>query len=90
MTRSGKYFSWFPGELYCIKNFFLFLVNRISGVMIGGFESRLGQTKDYKIDICCFSAKHEALRNWSKHWFARNQNNVSEWRDMSPRGLLFQ
>ena len=23
-----------------------------------GFESRCGQTKDYKIDICCFSTKH--------------------------------
>jgi hypothetical protein len=77
MTRSGKYFSWFPGELYCIKNFFLFLVNRISGVMIGGFESRLGQTKDYKIDICCFSAKHEAFRRKSKDRLASKQDNVS-------------
>ena len=25
-----------------------------------------------------------------KHWLARNQNNVSEWSDMSTRGLLFQ
>ena len=23
-----------------------------------GFVPKLGQTKDYKIDICCFSAKH--------------------------------
>jgi hypothetical protein len=23
-------------------------------------------------------------------WLARNQNNVSEWSDMSIRGLLFQ
>jgi hypothetical protein len=27
-----------------------------------GFESRSGQTKDYQIDICCFSTKHAALR----------------------------
>ena len=27
-----------------------------------GFESQSGQTKDYKIGICCFSAKHAALR----------------------------
>ena len=27
-----------------------------------GFEPRSGQTKDYKIGICCFSAKHAALR----------------------------
>jgi len=49
-----------------------------------------GQTKDYKIGICCFSAKHEALRRKSKDWLAQNQDNVSEWGDMSIRGLLFQ
>ena len=27
-----------------------------------GFETRLGQTKDYKIEFCCFSAKHTVLR----------------------------
>ena len=37
-----------------------------------------------------FSAKHAALRRKSKDWSARNQNNVSEWSDMSIRGLLFQ
>jgi hypothetical protein len=26
-----------------------------------GFEYPLGQTKDYKIGICCFSAKRAAL-----------------------------
>jgi len=26
----------------------------------------------------------------SKDWFARNQDNVSEWSDMYIRGLLFQ
>ena len=52
-----------------------------------GFEPRSGQTKDYKIGICCFSAKHAALRRKSKERFARNQDNVSEWGDMSTRGL---
>ena len=55
-----------------------------------GFEPRSGQTNDYKIGICCFSAKHAALRRKSKDWMARNQNNVPEWSDMFPRGLLFQ
>jgi hypothetical protein len=55
-----------------------------------GFEPWSGQTKDDKIGICCFSAKHAALRRKSKDWSARNQNNVYEWRDMSIRGLLFQ
>jgi hypothetical protein len=38
-----------------------------------GFEPRSGQTKDYKIGICCFSAKHAALRRKGKDWLARNQ-----------------
>jgi hypothetical protein len=55
-----------------------------------GFEPRSGHTKDYKIGICCFFAKHAALMWKSKDWLARNQNNVSEWSDMSTRRLLFQ
>jgi hypothetical protein len=61
-----------------------------SSVADRGFESRSGQTKDYKIGICCFSAKHPTLRKKSKDWLARNQNNVSEWGHMSTRGVLFQ
>ena len=53
-------------------------------------NARPGQTKDYDIGICCFSAKHAALRSKSKDWLDRNQNNVSEWSDMSIHGLLFQ
>ena len=55
-----------------------------------GFELRSGQTKDFKIGICCFFAEHAALRSKSKDWLARDQNNVSEWSDISARGLLFQ
>ena len=61
-----------------------------SSVVERGLESRSGQTKDYTIGICCFSAKHAALRRKSNDWFARNQDNVSEWCDMSIRGRLFQ
>jgi len=43
-----------------------------------GFEPRTGQTKDYKIGICCFSAKHVALKRKIKDWLAQNQDNVSE------------
>ena len=77
----------------------LILVNRIGGVMVSmlassavdcGFEPWSGQTKEYKIGICCFSAKHAAFRRKSKDWLARNQDNVSKWGDMSTRGLLFQ
>ena len=55
-----------------------------------GFEPRSGQTKDYKIGICCFSAKPTVLRRKIKDWLAQNQDNVSEWGDMSICGLLFQ
>ena len=61
-----------------------------SSAVVHGLEPWSGQTKDYKIGICCFSAKHAALRRKSKDRLARNQNNVSEWSDMSIRGLLFQ
>ena len=41
-----------------------------------GFEPQSGQTKDYKIGICCYSAKHAALRRKSKDWLALNHNNM--------------
>ena len=34
--------------------------------------------KTYNIGICCFSAKHTALRRTCKDCLAPNQNNVSE------------
>ena len=77
----------------------LYCVDHIGGVMVSvlassvvdrGFKPRLGHTKDYKIGMCCFSAKHAALRRKSKNWLARNRNNVSEWSDISTRWLLFQ
>ena len=73
--------------------------NRINGVMVRvlassvvdrELEPRSGQTKDYKIGVCYFSAKYVALRRKVKDWLARNQDNVSEWGDMSICWLLFQ
>ena len=55
-----------------------------------GFKPRSGQTKDYEIGLCWFSAKLAALRSKCKDWMAQNQNNMSEWSDMSTRRLLFQ
>jgi hypothetical protein len=46
-------------------------LNRIGGIMVSMlgssgvdrvFQSRSDQTKDYKIHICCISAKYAALR----------------------------
>ena len=75
-----------------------FRLNRIGGVMVSviassvvdrQFKPWLGQTKDYVIGMYFLSAKYAALRSKSKERLARNQNDVSEWSDMSTRGLLF-
>ena len=64
------------------------IFNSIGGVMVSvlaysavdcGLEPCSGQTKDFEIGICCFSAKHSALRRKSKEWLVQNQDNVSEW-----------
>jgi hypothetical protein len=55
-----------------------------------GFEPRPGQTKDYKIGICCFYAEQPTLKRTSKDWLARNQYKMSEWGDISIRGRLYQ
>jgi hypothetical protein len=69
----------------------------ISGVVVSvlassavddGFEPRSGQTKDYKIGICCFSAKHTALRRKSKDWLTQNQNNVLEASTLTTTPLM--
>jgi hypothetical protein len=52
-----------------------------------------GQTKDYKIGICSFSAKHAALRSKSKDQLTWNQDNVLEkggGSDLCPHKLLLQ
>jgi hypothetical protein len=74
-------------------------MNRIGDAMVSvhtlsavdhGFRPRLRKTKDYESGICCFFLKHAVLRRKNKDWLAQNQDNVSEWGDMSIRGLLFQ
>jgi hypothetical protein len=61
----------------------------IGGVMVRAWPRVrfiAGQTIDYKIGICCFSAKHAALRRRSNDWLARKQD-VSELGDMSIYNL---
>jgi hypothetical protein len=67
----------------------LYNTNMLSGNGMVLFDLS-GQTKDYTIVICCFADKHAVLRRKTKDWLARNQDNVSEWGDMSFYGLLFQ
>ena len=43
------------------------------------FEPRSGQTKDYTICICCFSAKHTAFRRKAKDWLAQNRDKVERY-----------
>jgi hypothetical protein len=83
---------WYITIHAILASFFFNNHVHIGGVMVSvpassavdhKFEPQLGQTKDYKICSCCFSAKHAALRRKNKDWLARNQNNVSEWSDMS-------
>ena len=61
-----------------------------SSVVDRVFEPWLSQAKDYEIDICCFSPKHAVLSSKNKDWLARNQDDVSEWGDVSICGLMFQ
>jgi hypothetical protein len=61
-----------------------------SSVVDRGFEPRSVQTKDYEIGMCCFFANHVALRRKSKDRLSWNQDNVSEWDDMTIHGLLFR
>ena len=49
----------------------------VSSAVDRGFEPRSGKTKDYENGICCFSAKHVALRRKCKDCLPCNQDNVS-------------
>ena len=49
-----------------------------------GFESRWGKTKIINLHV------HASIRRNSKDWSTQNQDKVSEWSDMSTRGLLVQ
>ena len=54
-----------------------------------GFDSWLGQTKDIKIGICCFSTKHTDLRSRSNDLSAQSQNNVLGYSGLSSCRLAF-
>ena len=51
------------------------------------FEPQSGQTKTKKNWYLFLLRKTCSIKE--KDWLTRNQNNVSEWGDMSTRGLLF-
>ena len=39
------------------------------GAVDRGVKHLSGQTKDYKIDICCFFVKHAVFRSKNRDWF---------------------
>jgi hypothetical protein len=45
----------------------------VSSAVDRGFESQSGQAKKDKIGICCFCAKHAALRSMNIDWLARTR-----------------
>jgi hypothetical protein len=74
--------------IYCVDLYTNFIFTSIL-FQDRGFEPRPDQTKDYTISICCFFAKQAALRSKNKDLLAQKKDNVSDWSDMSTRGLLF-
>jgi hypothetical protein len=60
--------------------------------MVSVFASSVGldpgRLKTTNIGICCFTADQAALSSMSKDGLARNQDNMSEWSDMSTHRLL--
>ena len=65
---------------------YLPMMEHIGDVMVSMLTS--GQTKENTIGMCCFSAKHAALRG--KNGLVQNYNNVPERNNISTRALLFQ
>jgi hypothetical protein len=62
-----------------------------SNVVDRGLEPRSGRTKCYKIGLCCFSAKQEALRRKNKLRLVGSESGkYVRMDDMSIRVLLFQ
>ena len=86
VVTSIRHFIWLPLTMDLIGNV---MVRVLASIAVDyGFEPWLSQTKDYKIDICCFSPKHATLRSKNSDWLDLNQDNVSEWSDMSTHGLF--
>jgi hypothetical protein len=60
-------------------------MQHIAAILMTGWLWEKCTCKDYKIDICYFSAQNAPSRNNSKDWMA----NMYKWRDMCNFKLLF-
>lgn len=78
--------------LILVGEFDVFLQDHISGVMVNivntvdhGFNTPSGQDREYKIRICCFSAKASNTNEQrTKTGRLGIGDNVSEWSDVYP------
>ena len=90
--------------MFILTTFLLYNVgqfdwNRIGGVMVSELDSSeiacelssgRVKPKTTKLVFPASPFKKAALRRKSKNWLTQNQDNVSEWSDMSTCRLLFQ
>ena len=51
----------------------------LASIAVCRFDPQSGQTKDFYIGICCFSAKHIALMSKSKDWLAWSWQGNNCW-----------
>ena len=75
----------FPIQRICIIGVMVSVLP--SRVLDCGLKTWSGQTKDLKKLV--FVASLLSMQLKEKEWLARNQDNVSEWSDMSTCRLLF-
>ena len=59
------------------------LLGGSSGDIDQWLEPRSRQTKEYEIVICGFTTKYASLKRKCKEWLPLDQDNVSEWSDIS-------
>ena len=61
-------------------------MNHVNGTVVSVVASSVEEieleTKDYEL-VFAFFPLNTASRSKSKYWWTRNQDNVSEWSDMS-------
>jgi hypothetical protein len=71
-------------ELVWLQSDLVVLISRFGGVMVSvrsskvidhEFDAWAGQTKDYTMDICCFSFKDAILRCNNKDWWTLSKGN---------------
>ena len=66
-------------DTYNVMTIYTSSLNHTGGVMVNmlalslvdsGYESRYGQTTDFKMGICCFSANHAPFRSERTDWWS--------------------